>query len=239
MEVYNTATSVPPRTSVALVPAATPMYNIGVMNMTDHYPFVDHGLQKVFISGDLELIAFAFPSAQLLDPNIVGDTNDFRTTGQTAVANCGTCHTDALVYDSQDKPEWAESSNFYGNSCFYALCTKCNLLDRFSMDTYTYKINRVHSGRHHGNQPPILVPPVAQPTASDPIFDRDPWSSSNVSGFEIVDAPVYNLATDSSSSDEVEHFQDPYPIPSDYEIRPDECPHCKHEISTQVDQTKR
>ncbi len=40
----------------------TYMYNIGVMNMTDHYPFVDHGLQKVFISGDLELIAFAFPS---------------------------------------------------------------------------------------------------------------------------------------------------------------------------------
>ena len=47
------------------------MYNISVMNMIDHYPFVDHGLQKVFISGDLELIAFAFPSAQLLDPNTI------------------------------------------------------------------------------------------------------------------------------------------------------------------------
>ena len=107
------------------------------------------------------------------------------------------------------------------------------------MDTYTYRINRVTSGRVKGSVQPILVPPVAQPTAPDAIFDRDPWSSSNVSGFEIVDAPVYSMATDSSSSsEEIEHFQDPNPIPSGYVSRPDECPHCKHALSTQIDQTK-
>lgn len=134
------------------------------MNMADHYPFIDHGLQLVFVTGDTELIVFAFPASQQLDPNCISDSSDFLNSGKNAITSCGNCRTDALVFDSRDKPEQREPTAFHGQSCLFAHYQTCRAIDRFSMDTYTYRINRTASGRANGKFPPILMPPIPQPT---------------------------------------------------------------------------
>ena len=155
LDIFDSANSLPLRSSQALVPAVMPMYDIGSMNMADHYPFINHGLQLVFVTGDIELIAFAFPAPQQLDPNSISDSNYFLNSGKNAVASCGNCRTDALVFDSRDKPESREPTAFPGQSCLFAHCQTCQAVDRFSMDTDTYGINRIASGRATGNFPHI------------------------------------------------------------------------------------